>query len=65
MMMAGQAFAAAQHVLEKVKLGADPQAKKKEERARAAMTFHAVSEQFLRYKEGQLKIRALSRSEHT
>jgi integrase len=55
MMMAGQAYAAAQHLLAQVKLGADPQARKKEERARAGMTLHAVFEQFLRYKEGQLK----------
>jgi integrase len=54
-MMAGQAYAAAEHVLAQVKVGADPQARRRQERARAAMTLHAVSEQFLRYKEGQLK----------
>jgi integrase len=55
MMMAGQAYAAAEHVLSQVKVGADPQARKREERAHAAMTLHAISERFLRYKEGQLK----------
>ncbi len=58
MMMAGQAYAAAEQMLAQVKLGADPQGKRQEVRARGRMTLHAASERFLLNKEGQLKDRS-------
>ena len=53
--MAARAYAAAEHVLAQVKLGSDPQARKKEQSARGVATLHALSERFLRFKEEQLK----------
>jgi integrase len=55
---AARAREAAGRDLADVQLGGDPQAKKAEQRARAAETLGAVAARFLRYQQGRLKGRS-------
>ena len=58
MIMAARAYAAAERDLAEVRLGEDPQAKKKEDRSRADMSLISFAARFLQYKKGRLKARS-------
>jgi hypothetical protein len=58
MIMAARAYAVAERDLAGARLGEDPQAKKKQDRARADMTLISFAARFLQYKKGQLKARS-------
>ncbi len=52
---AAKAYSVAEHDLAAITLGTDPQAKKVEQRARAAETFETIGKRFLAFKEAELK----------